>query len=130
MKIKVVWSLTALNHAFQRLGWHMVKESESGTIEYRKHGFHAFVKWRKNLIQPCPPFFLEIDVHFDSFEHYGSFRGPRASPIYFGEMLEREFNHLSLKYSQVLLEWSDDDESVQKLASLRISKSDMDTCRV
>jgi hypothetical protein len=130
MKVKVVWSLAALNHAFQRLGWRMVRESESGAIEYRRHGFHAFVKWRKNLIQPCPPFFLEIDVHFDPVEHYGLSSGPRAGPIYFGEMLEREFNHLSLKYSQVLLEWADDDSSVQKQALLRISREDMEPCRV
>jgi hypothetical protein len=81
-----------------------------------------------------PPFYLEMKIHFDKpHKLYAAPVIPNIMVervIMYGPDVDLLFSMISLMYSRVLLDWAEEDEAVQKQALLRISKSDMEPCRV
>jgi len=126
MRVRIVWSLSALCEALRRLGFTRLDRPLSHWIQFRKVGWHVLVDWRKSTHPLNPPFYLEVLIHFDKPHRlYPAAVFPnivRNEPICQGPEIESMFSMVSLMYSRVLLDWAEEEPVIKELALLRASR--------
>jgi len=124
MKVRIVWSLSALCEALRRLGFQKLDRPLSQWLQFKKVGWHILVEWRHSDHPLNPPHFLEVLIHFDKPHRlYPAAVYPniiRNEPICQGPEIESMFSMISLMYSRVLLEWAQEEPHVQELARMRL----------
>lgn len=110
MKVRIVWSVSALCEALRRLGFSKLDRPSSMWIQFRKVGWHVLVDWRRSDHPLNPPFYLELLIHFDTPQRLVT----SPSQLFFGEDIEAVFNMISLMYSRVILDWASEEETFFK----------------
>jgi len=124
MRVRIVWSLSALCEALRRLGFIRLDRPLSHWIQFRKAGWHVLVDWRKSTHPLNPPHYLELLLHFDRphklFPEAVFPNIVRNEPICQGDEVEAMFSMISLMYSRVLLDWAEEEPSIMRMAEAKL----------
>jgi len=99
-------SVSLFCQAFRSCGWQQSRLSSPHNIEFRKGLLHAILKWRRNIIDPEPPYFIEVSVHYD-YPNHASIPSQRGLPhrtkeVKYGPVLDDAINEVFLKYAVLL----------------------------
>ena len=131
MRIRVVWSLSALCEALRRLGFTKLDRPASRWVQYKKVGWHVLIEWQRSSHPLNPPFYIEVLLHFDKPQRlYANAVFPNVTlkeNIQYGPDVDLMFSMISLMYSRVLLDWAEEEPSIKEHALLRASREGLDT---